>query len=92
MTFEYTIQLNEAQLRLLCDLVEERVYELRQEAENGDSPSRHWQEQMLHYYSLLKSGKNPLISWNSMLGGAYPDPVEPAGWKAWLEKSNKPMQ
>lgn len=76
MTFEYKVQLNEEQLGLLCDLVEERVYELRHEADNGDSASRFWLEQMLHYYSLLKSGKNPLISWNSMLGGAYPETIQ----------------
>lgn len=89
MTFEYTIQLNEDQLRLLCELVEERVYELRHEAENGDSASRHWHGEMLHYYSLLKSGKKPLISWNSMLGGAYPEPVEPTGWKEWLQSRRR---
>ncbi len=89
MTFEYTIQLNEGQLGLLCDLVEERVYELRQGTENGDSASHFWLEQLLHYYSLLKSGKNPLISWNSILGGAYPDPIEPNGWEQCLEKRDK---
>jgi hypothetical protein len=46
---------------------------------------------MLHYNSLLKSGKNPLISWNSMLGGAYPDPIEPKGWEQCLENRDKPI-
>ncbi len=75
MTFEYTVTLTTVQLALLCELVEERVYELRREAANGDTASGYWQKQMEHYYSLLKSGKNPLISWNSMLGGAYPERV-----------------
>jgi len=75
MTFEYTVTLTPVQLALLCELVEERVYELHREAADGDAASGYWQEQMQHYYSLLKSGKNPLISWNSMLGGAYPEPI-----------------
>lgn len=76
MTFEYTVTLNADQLSLLCDLVEERVYELHREAADGDAASGYWQGQLQHYYSLLKSGQNPLISWNSMLGGAYPEPIE----------------
>lgn len=76
MTMEYTVSLSSDQLELLCDLVEERVQELRRKAEDGNTGSDHKQEQMQHYYSLLKSGKNPLIFWNSMLGGAYPEPIE----------------
>lgn len=76
MTFEYTVTLTADQLSLLCDLVEERVYELRWKVADRDAASGYWQEQMQHYYRLLKSGKNPLISWNSMLGGAYPEPIE----------------
>jgi hypothetical protein len=75
MTFEYTVTLTADHLSLLCDLVEERVYELHREAADGDAANGYWQEQMQHYYNLLKSGKNPLISWNSMLGGAYPERV-----------------
>jgi hypothetical protein len=90
MTIETTVHLNEQQLELLARLVEDHIYELRYEVEQGQTGSDHWLEVLKRHYSLLKSGKEQLISWNSIIGGAYPQPIEPSGWEQWLLKRGKP--
>lgn len=86
MTYEHEIRLNSIQLELLTNLVEEEIYELTDKIIKGDKTLNYHRDQMMHYFSLLKSGSQTLISWNSIIGGAYPIHVEPTRYKEWLSK------